>query len=292
MYPYAECFIAGTALHIVDPKNPGAVDEIIHLGDYWNEQGLRANKKEILTSNKEMSRLFGRAYSYLAAAKIFLDEVKLYYTGTGAFNTGKFDRKVLELVHEIFGGRDRETGNPRARRLFATAITPDGPVSHLDTIVNHVGKRYVIEGDDGTGKNTLVQRLMDAAMMRGFNVEVYHCALEPDLVEHLVIPGLDTAIVNSVEPHGFRPRPGDVVIDTMECVDPVINEKYLEEKTTARIMYRQCMEQAVSFIRQAKQEHDKMEQYYSPHMDFDAINARREATLARILMLAEEQKAN
>lgn len=45
-------------------------------------------------------------------------------------------------------------------------------MSHLDTIVDHISRRYIIEGDDGTGKNTLVQRLMDAAMMRGFDVQV------------------------------------------------------------------------------------------------------------------------
>ncbi|MCG8403002.1 MAG: PRK06851 family protein [Firmicutes bacterium] len=278
--------VDGTAPHIVDPKNPGAVDEIIHLGDHWNEQGLRAHRQEIITCNREIGRLFNRAYAYLAAAKIFLDEVKIYYSITDAFNAGKFDRKVLELVHEIFPGRERQTDHPKARHLFATAITPDGPVSHLDTIVEHVGRRYIIAGDDGTGKNTLVQRLMDAAMMRGFDVEAYHCSLEPDLIEHLVIPGLDAAVVNSVEPHGFHPHAQDVVIDTMECVDPVINEKYLEEKTTARIMYRQCMDQAVSFIRRAKSEHDKIERFYVPHMDFDAINARREATLTRILKIA------
>lgn len=277
-----------TTPHVVDPKNPGAVDEIIHLGDHWNEQGLRAYKKEILACNKEVGRLFNRAYAYLAAAKIFLGEVKFYYSGTGAFHVGSFDRKVLELTHEIFEGRERQTDNPGERHLFATAITPDGPVSHLSTIVDHIGKRYIIEGDDGTGKNTLVRRLMEAAMMRGFNVEAYHCALEPELIDHLVIPGLDAAIVNSVEPHDFRPRAGDTVIDTMECVNPIINEKYLAEKTTARKIYRECMEQAISFIRQAKAEHDKMEKYYAPYMDFDAINARRENTLARILDLAAE----
>ena len=278
-------FVDGTAPHIVDPKNPGAVDAIIHLGDHWNEKELRAHKMEIISCNREIGRLFGRAYAYLAAAKIFLGEVKTYYTVTGTFNNGKFDRKVLDLVHEIFKGRERQSDNPRARHLFATAITPDGPVSHLNTIVDNISRRYIIEGDDGTGKNTLVQRLMDAAMMRGFDVEVYHCSLEPELIDHLVIPGLDTAVINSVEPHGFNPRAGDVVIDTMECVDAMINGKYLEEKTTARLMYRQCMDQAVSFIRRAKREHDNIEHYYVPHMDFDAINARREQVLERILKM-------
>ncbi len=278
----------GTAPHIMDPKNPGVVGEIIHLGDHWNEQGLRGNKKEILAINKEMSRLFKHAYAFLAGAKLFLDEVETYYTESGAFNMGTFDRLVLELIHEIFEGKPRLTDNPKTRRLFATAITPDGPVSHLNTVVESLGKRYIINGDDGTGKTTLVRRLMEAALARGYNVTAFHCALNPKKVDHLVIHDLSLAVINNVEPHIYRPQEGDTVIDTMTCVDPLLNEAYLAEKGASRGMYRQCMEQAVSFINRAKNMHDKMEQYYVPYMNFDAINARREKILQRILDFASE----
>lgn len=273
---------------MVDPKNPGAVDEIVHLGDYWNEEGLRANKKEILATNREVGRLFKRAYSYLAAAKIFLDEVKSYYRDTGALDVGALDKKVLELTHEIFEGKPRQTDSPKARHLFATAITPQGPESHLDTIVDDMETRYIINGDDGTGKNTLVRRLMEAALMRGHNVEAYHCALDPALIDHLVIPELGVTVINAVEPHYFRPRNGDKVIDTTQFVNAVINEKFLAEKKVSREMYRRSMEQAIWFISQAKREHDEMEKYYVPYMDFDAIDARREQILARILDLAAQ----
>lgn len=278
----------GTAPHVVDPKNPGAVDEIIHLGDYWNEEGLRAHKKDILAVNREVGRLFKRAYSYLAAAKIFLDEVKSYYRDTGALNVGALDKKVLELTHEIFESKPRQTDNPKARHLFATAITPKGPESHLDTIVDNLEKRYIILGDDGTGKNTMLRRLMEAALMRGYHVEAYHCALDPTLIDHLVIPGLGVAVINAVEPHYFRPRKGDTVIDTTRVLCAAINEKYMAEKKAAREMYRKSMEQAIWFISQAKKEHDKMEEYYVPYMDFEAVNTRREQTLARILDLASK----
>ncbi|MEG3071573.1 MAG: hypothetical protein RQM92_12745 [Candidatus Syntrophopropionicum ammoniitolerans] len=55
-------------------------------------------------------------------------------------------------------------------------------------------------------------------------------------------------------------------------------------------MYRQCMEQAIAFIGRAKRVHDEMEGYYVPFMDFEAINARREKTLSKILALADEKR--
>ncbi|HBV97988.1 MAG: hypothetical protein JL50_01230 [Peptococcaceae bacterium BICA1-7] len=274
----------------MDPKNPGAVDEIIHLGDHWNSGGLVKNKSDILESNREVGRLFRRAYGYLASAKIFLDQVESYYQDTRALDVGALDNMCLELTHEIFEGKDRQAPTPKGRHLFITAITPDGSVSHLDTVVDHLSKRYIISGDDGTGKSTLVKRLMDAAMMRGFNVEAYHCALTPENIDHLVIPSLDIAVINSVEPHFYKPREGDMVIDTMNFVNPVLDTRYLAEKTTAREMYRRSMELAIEFISKAKAEHDHMETYYVPFMNFDEINARREKTMSRILELAEEFK--
>jgi hypothetical protein len=270
----------------VDPKNPGAVDEIIHLGDHWNDAGLKSKKWEIIAINKEVGRLFSRAYGYLASAKIFLDQVESYYLDTEALNVGALDKLCLDLVHEIFEGKTRQTDNPWGRHLFATAITPSGPVSHLNTLVDHLGNHYIISGDDGTGKSTLVARLMDAAMMRGFNVEAYHCALTPENIDHLIIPALDLAIINSVEPHFYMPGENDVVIDTMQFVNPIVNEQYLEEKTVAREMYRRSMELAVEFIAKAKKEHDLMETLYTPYMDFTAINARMEKTLQKILEIA------
>lgn len=280
----------GTAPHVVDPRNPGAVDEIIHLGDHWDTKGLMDNKAGILASNREVGRLFRCAYGNLASAKIFLDQVESYYQHSNALDVGALDNMCLELTHEIFEGKKRQSDNPKARHLFITAITPDGSVSHLNTVVDHLSKRYIISGDDGTGKTTLVKRIMDAAMMRGFSVEAYHCALNPNNIDHLVIPGLDLAVINSVEPHFYKPQDGDKIIDTMEFVNPLLNSQYLAEKTTAREMYRRCMELATEFISRAKAEHDRMEAFYVPYMHFDEINARREKTLATILDLAEQYK--
>jgi len=201
------------------------------------------------------------------------------------------DRLVLELIHDIFGGKTNKGHAPKTRHLFATAITPEGAVSHLETIVGNLKKRYVIDGDDGTGKTTLIRRIMEATLMRGYDVEAYHCALEPSKIDHLVIPALDTAVINTVEPHFYHPKESDTVIDTMEFVNPVLSRTYLNERQIAREMYRKCFDQAVWFINRAKVIHDEMEKYYVPNMNFSDINKKREETLARILQFAREAKS-
>jgi hypothetical protein len=60
--------IDGTSPHIVDPINPGAVDSIIHLGDYWDEDGIRKNRDALISNNERIKSIFARVYNYLAAA--------------------------------------------------------------------------------------------------------------------------------------------------------------------------------------------------------------------------------
>ncbi|MCL6581821.1 MAG: PRK06851 family protein [Firmicutes bacterium] len=283
--------IDGTAPHVVDPKNPGAVDEIIHLGDYWDEVAMRRHREDILALNREVARLFRRAYAYLAAALIFLKEVESYYQDTGALDRAGLNRVAADLIHGILGSGEPLPRAPRERHLFATAITPEGPVNHLETVVGHLDRRYVLTGDDGTEKTTVIRRVLDAAVMRGYDVEVFHCALDPHNVDHVVIPALGVAVINEVEPHFYQPKDGDRVVDTMQYVDTGIQEAYLGERTRAREMYREAFRQAVWFIDRAKKVHDEMETYYVPNMDFARIEERRRQVEARILELAAEREA-
>ena len=49
--------IDGTAPHATDPKYPGAIDEIINLGEGFNEDYLTSRKKEIVFLNIDKRRL-------------------------------------------------------------------------------------------------------------------------------------------------------------------------------------------------------------------------------------------
>jgi len=62
--------IDGTAPHVLDPRLPGAVDEIVYFGNYWDEDKIRTHKKELIALNKEVGRTFTRAYRFLKAAQI------------------------------------------------------------------------------------------------------------------------------------------------------------------------------------------------------------------------------
>lgn len=275
--------IDGTAPHVVDPKNPGAVDEIIHLGEFWNEAGMIAHRESILKANREISRLYRRAYRYLAAAKLFIDEVEDYYRENSALDSAGLAALALEVTHDIFGGNVNERKEKhRERHLFATAITPDGPISYLETIVDQGFQRYIISGDDGTGKNELIERIKDAAVMRNYFVEVYHCALDPHKVDHVIIPQLGVAVLNSGTPHILEPSRDDRVIETDAYVTKP-GSVLERERDLARRLYQESFDSAIAYINRSHEMHDELEEYYIPNMRFSEINRLGKAVLEKIL---------
>ena len=271
----------GTAPHVVDPKNPGAVDEIINLGDYWDEASLCGEKEAILALNKEVGRLFRRAYDYLAQARILADEAESYYSDSNALDVPGLNSLGRGLETLIFSNRAHpQASNPR--HLFASAITPEGAVNHLKSIFDPLNKRYIIRGPAGSGKATLLKKLYHAAVSRGLEVEAFHCSLRPEEIEHLVLPELGAGIITGCKPHEYRAFPGDMVLDTREFVSSEALLPFQEDLKEADRRYTQAFSRAVDFIKRAKAAHDEMELHYIPHMDFEGINACRERVAARI----------
>lgn len=57
----------GTAPHTADPAYPGAVGEIVNLGQFWRTESLIGSRSEIACRTEEKRTAFARAYRYLGA---------------------------------------------------------------------------------------------------------------------------------------------------------------------------------------------------------------------------------
>ena len=274
-------FIDGTAPHVVDPKNPGCVDEIIHLGDYWDEAGIVAHKRQIIAVNGEIGKSFQRAYRLLRAAKALYDDWKA--AGAEALDHAAANRSTSRLMADLFGGAG-DVGAGRIRKLFASAITPDGMVNYLDFSVWPAGRCFVISGDPGTGKSTIIQKVINAALAQGLDVEAFYCPLDPDKPEHVVIPALDAAVTTSFIPHPYHAtRPPVSLLNMKDCIDTAVLARHEAAITYDQDLFWEMFVKAVACIKRAKQLHDELETYYVPHMDFTAIQNRWQKTYERVL---------
>ena len=279
--------IDGTAPHIVDPRNPAAVDEIINLGEYWDETRIRPHRKALLNLNKQIKLYFEHTYKCLAQVRLFNEELESYYHYDDCLDYHGLNMLTHDLLTALLGGH-RQSRLSRARHLFASAITPDGPVNYFPTIFDHLAKRYVLTGQPGTGKSTIMKKIYETAISLGYDLEAFHCALEPARLEHLVIPGLNTAIITSNQCHPYVPKDGDVVINTEDFINSNSLVSFSTDQEVAKKYFLESLSRAISFLSRAKQTHDEIETYYIAGMRFEEVDAKREEILLRILAYAAE----
>lgn len=272
-------FIDGTSPHVVDPKNPGAVDEVINLGECWSLSGIKEHREEIMTTNSAVGKHFARVYRYLAAAKeVYNDQIAIQTDYSDATGIDIELESILPLMSEHRKGI--KLG--RERKLFASAITPDGMMNYLDSLAAGCKSVYGLNGSWVLAAGFL-KRLSDEAIQRGLDVEQYYCPMEPGVkIEHMIIPALSMAFFTTNQFH-------TVSADDMQMID---FDKYVDKQAMGSHMdvlikdgqyFLVLMREAMATLNQAKKLHDYMETFYIPNMDFDAIAARREEIIARIL---------
>lgn len=282
----------GTAPHINDPKMPGLIDEIINLGEYWDENKLRKKKTEIIPIYKKNKRFFQIAFSNLREAKVVYEEIASYYAE--AVDIADINKQIKHLCSEIFEGIEQGPNTKAvARRLFASSNTPSGLVNFLDLILQDVKKLYLLKGEPGTGMEKALQEVLEQALRKGQNCEAYHCSLKPSQLEAVYLPSQQTALVRLNDRLVFEPGslPGLKsleIIDFNQLVNTKAIQPFMADISDAKERLQKCFERAWEKLRQAKAVHDILENAYVEAMDFGAINQKRDMILDRILKYCEK----
>lgn len=273
--------VAGTGHHVLDPRNPGAIDEIINLGSYWDEDAIRLHGKEIVSINKKIDRIFRKVYNYLRAANLIKNNIEDIYSEAQCFS--ELNKIADDISSEILKEKDNADGIAKERHLFVSSITPDGYINYIDTIIDENTKIYVIVGEYGTGKSTTLNRIADMAKMRGLSVEYYHSPVDYKKIEHLFLPKLNILITS------------ENYISHNNCVvtynlNDYLNKDLLNnyEVSNEKEKYEEMIHEAIRNLQEAKKLHIELENYYTPHMNFDGVDKCREMVLQKILKHAEK----
>ncbi len=271
----------GTAPHVVDPKSPGVIDEIINLGDFWDEAALSRNREKVVRIKNEISGCFARAYRFLAAAScIYEDSAELYRP---AIDEAKENILAHDLISELLEGIPLSSETGRERRMFASAITPDGLVNYLDDLMI-ADNIYKLKGFPGSGTKRLLEKLKAAALERGLRVEAYYCAFNPLELEHLIIPGLNTAFT-TVNTYHSTDACSLREIDFSEYLNDRLTAKSRSELAYNQTQFDTLLNKAVDLIHSAKGLHNELESFYIPAMDFNRVQGKWEIIMDRILKL-------
>ena len=265
--------IDGTAPHIVDPSYPGVVEEIVNLGDYWDEEKLKANGEQIISLFKSISASFAEGYTYLAKAEEKRRELL-------AICAEPYDKRTEKnLLDKIFTGKE-------PLKFFASAVTDKGLVSYAQSITQNCAKRYILQGKQNENAALLLQAVSIAAREKGLSIEEYYSPFESERLEIVVLPGLSTAIIDATQKHTqIKLRASDYTVDLSQPVFSVENEHEKEYQNA----FESELEKTVSCFAQAKAKHDKLEEFYTAAMDFDGVDLKGRELIDKIMKIIKQK---
>lgn len=277
------CLVDGTAPHIVDPRYPAAVDWIINMGDFWNQDKIRENKNDIVYLTGQIGLNFARAYNRLKEAQSAWWEWNSYFP---EYNSAAVNRNIIALTEDFIAHAPKS--NRPARHLFAAALTPEGVISQVDSLIEKSWTVFAAKGSPRSGVKDLFRHIENMVRLNNIYSEIYHCPFDPANLDMIILPDAKTVILDTsgyiVSYEKFlQARKYKRMLDFDQFLDVSVLCAYEKPMTQAQERFQNGLQEAVAFIQTAKQLHDKLETYYVPAMDFERITEFRQNLTAELL---------
>lgn len=257
--------IDGSQRHFKEPNLPDAKVNYIDLNEAMNHSTLQLNQTQITELQTLVNDAYERAYAGFTEALRIHDEWEALYISN--MNFAAADELTDHYITLLYG----ELGLGKSSRIdhrFLGAATPQGAVDYVPNLTTGL-KRYLIKGRAGSGKSTMLKKLLAAATQRGLDVEVYHCGFDPNSLDMIIVREQGFAIFDSTAPHEYFPElAGDEVIDMYTtCITPGTDEAHAEDIATIQGRYKAQMKQSTEQLALSKSLQDEIEQ-----LNADAVN--------------------
>ena len=278
-------FLDGTAPHTVDPKFPGAVDQILNFGRFWEKKKLMNYSQKIIDLSNEISYHFNKSYEILAKTKKISELQRNYYKEI--IDENKLLNYSKKAVEKIIPNKNNIKVTGEKRHLFSTAITPGGIVSFLEEISNYYDKSYFIIGDKESGSSQLLKSLGERAYKFGYNTTFLHSTFDPTKVNGIIVEELKLTAVNASFPKKIKYNSKDNNIELLNISQSFYENKYnyyLDEINSLQQIMNRNTEKAVKQLQKAKSTHDELEKYYVENMDFVKLNNFTDKIIEEILI--------
>jgi len=88
-------------------------------------------------------------------------------------------------------------------RFFLGANTPQGFVSRFEQLADAEDgwREYVIKGGPGSGKSTMMKKIIAALEEECPDIEIIHCSSDVDSVDAVIVPERRFSIADGTPPH-------------------------------------------------------------------------------------------
>ncbi len=257
--------VDGTAPHVVEPALCGCGANYLNLGRCYREGELRPLIPAIRAAKAANAACYGPAYGCLRAAAA-MARAKRQLLGRERIQ--RVTREALNQLSEGALSRSEKPGTER--RIYLSGITPKGLLS----LPPGEGRVWAILDGCSVG-GSLLRQLAERHKQAGENVILAMDPLDPDAVQGVLLPGRSQGWLR-VHPAFPGPRQAMLRLDLDAALAQSLPDELDQGIRELSELECRLMNQAVAWLRQAKAQHDLLEELYRPAVDFAAVTRETE----------------
>ncbi len=257
----------GTAPHLIDPSFPGAHENIINLGQFWDKHLLRKNKQEIMELTREIAESFELAYQYLKISALLINAGNKSLENK--INNRLYNKLTKELLNQVYVSSPTENAKPKDRHLFSSANTPVGRITYLSEIIQKSEKVYLLNAPLNGPVSKLLKTISNKYSQENFQQLILHDPLIPENYEAIYIEDRKVSyIYHNALPHDYSQNNKCTKYNLSSIDNNNLNTKASALRTEAQIQ----QQKATNALDLAHRKHDELETFYIEAMDFNGIN--------------------
>lgn len=256
----------GTAPHIVEPKYPGACEEIVNLGDCWDARALITNRGQIINLTKENKEHHKKASSYLAAAGCVMSDT--LEVANGALQ----EEKALQFAKKLSKKYLKKTKLKGVEWVrYLSGVTPKGLIFYSSTLEKMVDTKIVISDEFGAASSVIIGEIRKEALKKGYEIISCYCPMRPkEKVEHIIIPALRLGFCTKNRFHNIESS--ERIIHARRFMDVKKLREQRPRLTFNRKAVAEFLNLASDALSDATHIHDKLEACYIKAMDYKKLN--------------------
>jgi len=159
----------------------------------------------------------------------------------------------------------------KIKNYFAGGNTARGFHNLYDSNLQDLDRLFILKGGPGTGKSSLMKKIGNEWLEKGYDVEFLHCSSDNNSIDGVLIPALKVGIVDGTAPHVIEPKaPG--AVDEYINLGVAWNARALaaHKSTILKLTNQisQSFHKAYDTFKEALDIHDDWEKIYINSMDF------------------------